>query len=84
MSDGGRRAVPRVGQVGMREVLFLKNKLREGQALMEQLLVENQHLRNDNQYLRRVLWAEMTKESEKKEQEDVEMDEAMEDILLLS
>lgn len=67
----------------MREVLFLKSKLREAHAFMEKMIVENNHLKDDNQFLRRLLWAEMTgKKEEEKEKEDVEMDEVMEDVLL--
>jgi regulator of replication initiation timing len=80
MSDRPRRVVPRVGEVGMRECLFLKNKLREAHAFMEKMLIENSLLREDNQKLRQVLWAEMTRDKKKEEEEDVEMDEAMEEL----
>lgn len=82
MSDGGGRKRPRMGEVGMREFLFLKNKLREAHRFMEGMLVENQRLKEDNALLRRLLWKEMTEKKEKEEGEDVEMDEAMEDCLL--
>jgi regulator of replication initiation timing len=81
MSDRPRRVVPRVGEVGMREAMFLKNKLREAHAFMESLLIENNLLKEDNQKLRQALWAEMTRDKSKEKEEDVEMDEAMEELL---
>jgi regulator of replication initiation timing len=77
MSDrGGRRGIARVGEAGMREMIFLKNKLRDAHGLLQKYVTENQSLKEDNQFLRRLLWDEMTRRDETKE---VDMDEVMED-----
>jgi regulator of replication initiation timing len=73
MSDAGRRrVVPRMGDVGIRECLFLKNKLKEASHVLQKLIDENKQLKEDNQHLRKLLWQEMTAR-------EVDMDEAMED-----
>lgn len=64
----------------MRELLFLKSKLREAHGYMERLMQENNHLKDDNQFLRRLLWAEMSGKNEGGEEKEIEMDEVMEDV----
>lgn len=80
MSDGKRVAVPRVGDVGMREHLFLKRKLAEGHQLMETLLAEVRHLRQNNEHLRGLLQMWMTRENEN-ENEKMEEEEEETDVM---
>ena len=61
---------------------MLKQKLRESYDLLQKYIIENNHLKEDNQYLRKLLWTEMTRDNPTTE--DVEMGEAMEDIVLLN
>jgi hypothetical protein len=61
-----------VGEAGMREQIFLKNKVREAHALLDKLLMENQHLKDDNQFLRKLLWLEMTGKKEEGEEGEVD------------